>query len=186
MRTYLPFVFALLTALSWGLYGPTLGAARLADADHSPFKPYVGIGLAYLVIAILGGLIGMWYKGDSFNLTSPGVSWGFAAGTLGAIGAFGLTMSMFSGGARIPHAVMPVVFGGAVTVTALHTLLSSGGQFKASPLLWVGIAGVIVSTILVTANTPHAAPASPPHTAASAGEEAIAEAPAKSAGARTR
>ena len=133
MTSYLPFVFALGTALCWGLYGPTLGKARLADASLSPFKPYVGIGVAYLVIAIVGGLIGMWYKGDSFEPTGAGGLWGLAAGTLGALGALSLTLCMFSGGARIPHAVMPVVFGGAVTITALYSIYSSGVSFRQAP-----------------------------------------------------
>lgn len=164
MKTYLPFLFALTTAVCWGLYGPTLGTARLADPDHSPFKPYFGIGVAYLVIAIAGGLVGMWIKGDSFSFASTGLTWGIAAGILGALGAFGLTMSMFTGGARIPHAVMPVVFGGAVTVTALYSVISSGTRLKASPMLWVGIALMLVATIVITTNTPHAAPPHPPHT----------------------
>lgn len=166
MKTYLPFVFALTTAVCWGLYGPTLGTARLADPDHSPFKPYFGIGIAYLVIAIAGGLFGMWMKGDSFDFASTGLTWGIAAGTLGAFGAFGLTMAMFSGGARIPHAVMPVVFGGAVTVTALYSVFTSGTRLKASPMLWLGIALMLVATVIITTNTPHAGPpASPPEQA---------------------
>jgi hypothetical protein len=155
MRTYLPFLFALGTALCWGLYGPTLGKARLADSDLSPFKPYVGIGVAYLVIAIAGGLVGMWLKGDSFEVGAGG-RWGIAAGVLGALGAFSLTLCMFSGGARIPHAVMPLVFGGAVTVTALHTVWSSGGELRASPMLWLGILGVLISIVIITRNTPQA------------------------------
>ncbi len=162
MKTYLPFLFAMGTALCWGLYGPTLGKARLADADLSPFKPYVGIGIAYLVIAILGGLLGMWYKGDSFQTVGASGMWGLAAGVLGALGAFSLTLCMFNGGARIPHAVMPVVFGGAVTVTALYTVLTSGGRLQASPMLWVGVVGMLVSVVIITQNTPHAAPPSPP------------------------
>lgn len=158
MKNYLPFLFALGTALCWGLYGPTLGKARLADAELSPFKPYVGIGFAYLVIAIAGGMIGMWYKGDSFSPSGASGLWGVAAGTLGALGAFSLTLCMFSGGARIPHAVMPVVFGGAVTVTAIYTVLASRGRLHASPMLWVGIAGMLVSVIVITMNTPHATP----------------------------
>ena len=122
MKNLLPFAFALGTALCWGLYGPTLGRARLADDSLSPFKPYVGIGIAYLVIAIVGGLVGMWIKGDSFELGGASGLWGLAAGTLGALGAFSLTMSMFTGGARIPHAVMPLVFGGAVTVAAVYAI----------------------------------------------------------------
>lgn len=167
MRTLFPFLFALVTALAWGLYGPTLGQARLADAAASPFKPYVGIGMAYLVVAIIGGLIGMWLRGDSFSfapLSGSTLAWGFGAGLLGAAGAFGLTLSMFTGGARIPHAVMPVVFGGAVTVTALWTVLRSGETLRGGVWLWVGIAGMLISTLLVTMNTPHAPPpaASPP------------------------
>jgi len=158
MKNYLPFLFALGTALCWGLYGPTLGKARLADADLSPFKPYVGIGFAYLVIAIAGGMIGMWYKGDSFSPSGASGLWGLAAGTLGALGAFSLTLCMFSGGARIPHAVMPVVFGGAVTITAIYTVLASGGRLHASPMLWVGIVGMLVSIVIITMNTPHAPP----------------------------
>ena len=162
MKNYLPFLFALGTALCWGLYGPTLGKARLVDADLSPFKPYVGIGFAYLVIAIAGGMIGMWYKGDSFSPSGASGLWGLAAGALGALGAFSLTLCMFSGGARIPHAVMPVVFGGAVTITALYTVLASGGRLHASPMLWVGIVGMLISIVIITMNTPHAPPASSP------------------------
>jgi len=161
MKTYLPFLVALTTALCWGLYAPTLGTARLADPDHSPFKPYFGIGIAYLVIAIAGGLVGMWIKGDTLSFAGGGLTWGIAAGTLGAFGAFGLTMAMFSGGARMPHAVMPVVFGGAVTVTALYTVLSSGGRLKASPMLWVGILLMLVATVIITTHTPHATPPAP-------------------------
>ncbi len=155
MKNSLPVLFALATALCWGLYGPILGKARVADT--SPFKPYVAIGVAYLVIAILGGLIGMWYQGDSFQVGAGG-RWGVAAGTLGALGAFTLTLAMFSGGARIPHTVMPIVFGGAVTVTALYSIWSSRETLRAGPWLWVGIALMLVSVIIITVNTPHGAP----------------------------
>ena len=162
MKTMLPFIFALGTALCWGLYGPTLGKARLADATASPFKPYVGIGVAYLVIAIVGGLIAMKLVGkDTFVFTDKVSQWGFAAGCLGALGALSLTLAMFNGGARIPHAVMPVVFGGAVTITALYTILGSGGSLKGGPLLWVGVVGMGVSAVLIAANTPHPHPKKP-------------------------
>lgn len=161
MANLVPFLFAVATALCWGLYGPSLGKARLADEDLSPFKPYVAIGVAYLIIAIFGGLIGMWLKGDSFSFTSKGSTWGIIAGTLGALGALFLTLCMFNGGARIPHAVMPIVFGGAVTVSALYAILSSGGKLNASPMLWVGIAGMLLSVVVITMNTPHPAPSKP-------------------------
>jgi len=68
-----PILFALLTALCWGLYGPVLAQAR--SALLSPFKPYVVIGVAYLIWGILGGLIGMWFKNDSFSFSGAGSMW---------------------------------------------------------------------------------------------------------------
>ena len=76
MKHQLPIIFALGTALCWGLYGPTLQHARAPGSPPSPppegwspFKPYVGIGLAYLVLAIIGGLIMMKIKGDTFSFS---------------------------------------------------------------------------------------------------------------------
>lgn len=173
----LPFLFAIGTAICWGFYGPTLGKARLADPTASPFKPYVGIGVAYVVIAIVGGLIAMTAVGkDNFNFTDPVSRWGFGAGSLGALGALSLTLAMFNGGAKIPHAVMPVVFGGAVTITALYSILSSGGTLKGGPMLWVGVVGMGISAVLIAANTPHASPShTKPTTATSAADPADAE-----------
>lgn len=163
MKNLIPFFFALGTALCWGLYGPTLGKARLVDETATPFKPYVGIGAAYLVIAIAGGLIAMTLLNrDSFVFTDGVSRWGFAAGTLGALGALSLTLSMFSGGARIPHAVMPIVFGGAITITALYTVLASGGTLRGGPLLWIGIVGMGISAVVIASNTPHPHPPKKP------------------------
>ena len=155
-----PILFALLTALWWGLYGPALGQAR--SALLSPFKPYVAIGVAYLIWGVVGGVLGMIYKGDSFAFTGAGAVWGFIAGTLGAWGAFTLTLAMFSGGTSMPQVVMPVVFGGAVTVSALVSVWATRGQVETSPWLWIGIAGIFACIVLVAYNTPHAVPPKPP------------------------
>ena len=85
MKDYLPIVYAVLTAVCWGTYGPVLAESR--TFLKSPFKPYVAIGIAYLVWGIGGWLIGMLYKKDSFSFAGSGVMWGLAAGTLGAWGA---------------------------------------------------------------------------------------------------
>lgn len=157
----LPVLFALLTGLFWGMYGPALGQSRTALG--SPFKPYVAIGVAYLVWGILGGLAGMQYKGDSYSFSGAGATWGFIAGSLGAWGALTLTLAMFSGGAAMPHIVMPIVFGGAVTVSAVVSVLTMKGDTSTNPLLWVGIAGLAVCIVIVAANTP-SAPHKPPTT----------------------
>ena len=155
-----PVLFALLTAMCWGLYGPSLGQAR--SALLSPFKPYVAIGVAYLLWGIGGGIAGMLYKSDAFTFSGTGTLWGFIAGTFGAWGAFTLTLAMFSGGAAMPQVVMPIVFGGAVTVTALVSAWQVRDRVAASPWLWVGVVGIAICIVIVAYNTPHAAPHPPP------------------------
>jgi hypothetical protein len=154
MKDLIPVVYALLTAFFWGTYGPVLAESR-ADLK-SPFKPYLLIGIAYLVWGIGGGLIGMWYKKDNFSFNGLGSVWGLAAGTLGAWGALTLTLAMFSGGK--PYVVMPIVFGGAVTVSALVSVWKESEHTTVNPLLWVGIGGIVICAAVVAYCTPHAAP----------------------------
>jgi drug/metabolite transporter (DMT)-like permease len=159
----LPILFAIATALCWGCYGPAIAKARHPDKLYSPFKPYVGTGLAYLVIAVFGGLGMMAILGDSFSFTAEGHKqagiWGFWGGALGAVGALCLTSAMLSfEGPPKPQLVMPIVFGGAVSITAIISVIQTRNETTASPWLWVGMAGVVVSIVLVAYNTPHAHP----------------------------
>lgn len=166
MKIPLPVLFALGTALCWGLYGPTIGNARSPEKLWSPFKPYVGIGLAYIVWAFVGGMIVMRLKGDSFNFTgseSAAGTWGFLAGTLGALGALSLTAAMLSfEGPPKPQIVMPIVFGGAVTVAAIVSFFQHRDpEADFNPWLWIGIAGMAICIVLVAYNTPHGKPHKP-------------------------
>lgn len=154
--------FAVLVALCWGAYGPALAQSR--GALGSPFKPYALLGVAYLVWALLGGFGGMAYKGDSFAFTGAGSAWGFFAGSLGAWGALALTLAMFAGGNKIPHIVMAIVFGGAVSVAAFIGLVrewNARGKLEGGVGLWVGLVGMLVCSILVAFNTPQEAPPKP-------------------------
>jgi drug/metabolite transporter (DMT)-like permease len=177
-----PILFALGTAVFWGMYGPAIGNAhsKLPPPDGwSPFKPYVFIGLAYFVLAILGGLIAMHFKGDTFRYSgehwSP-AKWGFVTGCLGALGGLCLTtaMMMSKGNALL---VMPIVFGGAVSVTALFSVYRLAGAIKISPLLWVGMVLVVGGIVLVARNTPHAAKAPPKTSRSFAPADAAAPVP---------
>lgn len=172
----LAITFALATACFWGLYGPALGNARnpkpIADGGWSAYKPYVFIGLAYMVWGCLGGIVAMKAFGDSFSFSgsqAPAAKWGFIAGSLGAFGALTLTFAMMNakGNAGL---VMPIVFGGAVSVTAITSLVLLRGAAHASPLLWVGMLLVATGIVLVAQNTPHGPPpkkSAPPAAAAS-------------------
>ena len=176
---FLPVIFALCTALCWGMYGPTIGNAQ--SKMWSPFKPYVFIGVAYLVLAIAGGLIAMHFKGDTFSYSGdqfPPMKWGFLAGCLGALGALCLTSAMMisKGNALL---VMPIVFGGAVSVTALYSVFVKFKGIPVSPVLWVGIAMVVAGVVLVAMFTPHGHAPKPAatETQAAAVESAVADAP---------
>ena len=172
-------LFAVLTALFWGVYGPALGNARSATNAWSPFKPYLFIGVAYLVWAVLGGGAAMVMKGDNFSFADkhfPAMKWGFLAGSLGAFGALTLTFAVVNaknvGG---PGLVMPIVFGGAVTVTAITQFLmfrAKGAHFE--PLMGVGMVLITIGIVLVAKFTPHGAhkPAgSPPAVVSTASPE---------------
>ncbi len=172
-KMLIPILFAVGTAIFWGCYGPTIGNAQSPRVDGrpllppdgwTPFKPYVFIGIAYLVIAIAGGLAMMKIQGDSFNYSGPAgdsgrshfepAKWGFLAGCLGAAGALCLTTAMMTsrGNALL---VMPIVFGGAVSVTAIVALLQERGQLTIHPMLWVGMAMTVMGIVIVVRNTPH-------------------------------
>jgi hypothetical protein len=170
----LPILFAIATGLFWGLYGPAVAQARTAEA--SPFKPYVLIGVAYLVWGILGGLVGMKVKGDDFGTwSSAGITWGFIAGSLGAFGALSLTLAMYNKG--VPHVVMPTVFGTAVVVSAVYGIATV--KAEVNPLLYVGIVGMAICIVIVARFTPVAhGPAKPAAPASTANADAE---PAKAA-----
>lgn len=160
-----PILFAIGTAMFWGLYGPTIGNAQVKvppPEGWSPFKPYVFIGVAYLVIAILGGLIAMKIKGDTFVYSGDHfrtVKWGFLAGSLGAAGALCLTTAMMTskGNATL---VMPIVFGGAISVAAIVSAMKSHVQL--SPWVWFGITLCVVGAVIIARNQPHHGPPTKP------------------------
>lgn len=146
-------LFAIATAIFWGLYGPALGKAR--TPGETPFKPYVFIGLAYLIWGMLGGIIAVKATGESLSFKPEAINWGFIAGSLGAFGALTLTFAMFK--ARDASLVMPVVFGGATSVAVITGLVlqARAGQFH---FVWqqaVGFLLVVVGVILLQYYAPH-------------------------------
>ncbi len=155
-----PVCCALFVALCWGLYGPTLTNARSMDKPPlwGPFKPYVFIGVAYLVIAIIGGGIMMKVAfNDNFDFTGPylpSMKWGFLAGCLGAFGALGLTFALTKAGGK-PAYVMPIVFGGAVTVNAIFAYFNLSKDDHVNPILWLGMGLVVIGVCITAGFTPH-------------------------------
>jgi hypothetical protein len=164
-----------LTAVCWGVYGPVLHFGR--EAMHSNLRPFMCVGLAYFVIAVLVPLALLARGGERGGWTSKGVLWSLLAGTAGALGALGVILALGFGGK--PIYVMPLVFGGAPVVNTLLTAFMnrSFNQLKA-PFL-AGLILVITGAVTVLVFKPqpqaHAAPvavAAPAAVKAQAAEEA--------------
>ena len=105
-----------LTAMCWGMYGPVLHFGR--EDMHSPLRPFVCVGIAYFVIAVLVPSL-LLLKGERGAWTTKGVVWSLLAGVAGACGALGVILALHFGGK--PIYVMPLVFGGAPVINTLLT-----------------------------------------------------------------
>ncbi|OHA18645.1 MAG: hypothetical protein A2664_00250 [Candidatus Taylorbacteria bacterium RIFCSPHIGHO2_01_FULL_46_22b] len=146
------YTYALLTGLFWGCYGPALAIAR--GQLKSPWAPYLAIGIAYLVWAVVCGWIGMKARGETISISNPGFWWAFGAGTLGAFGALSLTLAMVSGGSQMPQVIMAMVFGSAVLVAAVVAFIQLHNEHHVPLGLWIGIVAVAGGVILISYNTP--------------------------------
>ena len=157
-----------LTAMCWGMYGPVLHFGR--EDMHSPLRPFVCVGIAYFVIAVLVPSL-LLLKGERGAWTTKGVVWSLLAGVAGACGALGVILALHFGGK--PIYVMPLVFGGAPVI---NTLLTAGmnkafDQLKA-PFL-AGLLLVITGAVTVLVFKPQSPPPRPVVAAATeAGEVA--------------
>lgn len=171
-------VFALCTAFFWGTYGPLLlkghtlmGSGRL--------RPFICVGIAYLIIAIVGPVVVMYLTGMekdgglATGWTTRGVIWSLAGGAVGALGAFALIMALNYGGSSSAIFVMPLVFGCAPvvsTITSMYMARLAGRTVEISPFFAAGLilvaAGAV--TTLVFAPRPKPTPTGGSHAAVKA------------------
>ncbi|MFM8291904.1 MAG: hypothetical protein ACKOC4_09430, partial [Planctomycetia bacterium] len=148
-----------LTALCWGGYGPVLHFGR--DAMQSSLRPFVCVGAAYFLIAVLipAGLLVA--RGERGAWTATGIIWSLLAGAAGALGALGVILALGFGGK--PIYVMPLVFGGAPVVNTLLTAVMNRAfdQLKAPFLagLLLVVTGAVTVLVLKPQAAGHAAPA---------------------------
>jgi hypothetical protein len=179
MKQFLGMLAAIaLTAFCWGVYGPVLHFGR--EAMHSNLRPFMCVGLAYFVIAVIVPLALLARGGERGGWTSKGVLWSLLAGTAGAVGALGVILALGFGGK--PIYVMPLVFGGAPVVNTLFTAFMNRAfdQLKA-PFL-AGLILVITGAVTVLVFKPQPqAPAAPAAVAAAAQKASADDASAEAA-----
>ena len=135
-----------LTAVSWGVYGVLMrnGTANMAQ---SHLLPFVWVGLAYCVIAVVAPLVLLRLWGEKGSWTASGFLWSFVAGVAGALGALGVVLAFaFKGN---PIYVMPLVFGGAPVVNTFVSMYLSRTYKQASPLFFAGLILVVAGALCV-------------------------------------
>lgn len=139
----LPFVllFTAMTFLSWGAYGPVLHHGAVAF-DHDSMRAFVGVGLAYFLIAVLIPLAILKKGGENGRWTFAGTVYSLVAGAVGAIGALGIILALGYGGKTLY--VMPLVFGFAPVVNTLVTAALTKSFSQIKPIF---IAGIITAAL---------------------------------------
>ena len=141
MRNFTFLVFVILTFCCWGVYGPVLhlGQEALGDGPRqlSSLRPFICVGIAYFLIAVVYPLFVLQTKGESGSWSAGGIIWSFIAGLVGAIGALGIILAFKFGGK--PVYVMPLVFGLAPVVNTFVTMTMAGTFKQAKPIFFVGI-----------------------------------------------
>lgn len=145
--------FAMLTVISWGVYGVFLhnGQMQMQDPVHGRYKAFLFVGIAYFLTAVLAPLILLISSGASWKYPVGGMAWSLVAGIVGAIGAFGVLLAFGAKGA--PSVVMAIVFAGAPVVNALVAIAMhppEGGFAAIKPGFWLGMVMAAAGGCLVS------------------------------------
>jgi hypothetical protein len=171
--------FALLTVVSWGVYGVFLHTGQLGMQDpvNGRYKAFLFVGLAYFLVAVMAPLLLLILSGASWKYPVAGMGWSLIAGIVGAIGAFGVLLAFGAGG--LPPVVMAIIFAGAPIVNAFVSLIQhppAGGWGSIRWPFWFGIVLAATGGALVTKFKP--GPPPPKKTVATAPATAAAAEPA--------
>jgi len=157
-------VFALMTVVSWGVYGIFLhtGQMGMGDPVNGRYKAFLFVGIAYFLTAVLAPLAMLLVRGANWQYPVAGMGWSLIAGIVGAIGAFGVLLAF--GAKGTPSVVMSIVFAGAPIVNAVVAILQhppAGGLNAIKPQFFLGIMLAAVGGCLVTFYKPNPPAAKP-------------------------
>ncbi len=154
--------YALMTVVSWGLYGIFLhtGQVGMGDPVNGRYKAFLLVGVAYFITAVLAPLAMLIFAGASWNLPARGVWFSLIAGIVGAAGAFGVLLAFGAKGS--PAVVMSIVFAGAPVVNAAVSLWVHPPAGGWQSIRWQFMAGILMAAVggcLVTLYKPGPGPA---------------------------
>ncbi|RIK74403.1 MAG: hypothetical protein DCC68_23105, partial [Planctomycetota bacterium] len=140
-----------MTAVCWGIYGPVILQGQFAMGS-SRLRPFVCVGIAYFVIAVVAPIILLRMQGEKGSWTVGGLIWSLAAGALGALGALGIILAFSFKGK--PVFVMPLVFGLAPVVNTVVTMYFARSFKQAGPLFLAGLILVAIGAVTVLVAKP--------------------------------
>ncbi|MEO0413985.1 MAG: EamA family transporter [Verrucomicrobiota bacterium] len=142
--------------LAWGKYGVAVHSSIFAFGK-SGIRSMISISLAYVVLALGGGLIA-YFMGiePKATFTKEGSTLGIIAGLITTAGAWGIVFGnrYVKGG---PSIVMPLVFAGAPVVNSFFAMWWQKLPWsEVSLLFWLGLVVVAFGGYLVLTNKPDA------------------------------
>src|SRR5712691_10395048 len=150
--------FALMTVVSWGVYGIFLHTGQMAMGDpiNGRYKAFLFVGVAYLLTAVLAPLAVLVANGASWQMPGRGICWSLVAGVMGAVGAFCVLLAFGAKGS--PAVVMSIVFGGAPVVNAIVAVALHPPAGGLAGVQWPFVLGILMAAAggcLVTLYRPH-------------------------------
>ncbi len=166
METWI--IYALLTVLSWGVYGVILhkGRGMMPMGPETPnagLKAFLFVCIAYAIIGLIAAMV-LKARGTNWNFTGAegsAIPVSLIAGVAGALGAFTLVLAL---GAAAPiykgaaaAAVMPIVFAGAPIINTMAAMWKEREHmdFKSlPPLFLVGCVMAAAGAFLVAKYSP--------------------------------
>ncbi len=159
MKLPLVLAFTAMTFLSWGTYGVLLHEGQ-AGMKGAYLKPFIGVGIAYFLIAVLIPGVILAQRGEKGFWSFTGTVLSLLAGGVGALGALGIILALKSGGN--PTYVMPIVFGLAPVVNTLVTATINKTFNQISFLFMVGLFLVVLGAVGVLSSKPRPAKTATP------------------------
>ena len=140
-------IFALMTVVSWGLYGVFLhkGQGLMGDPELGRYKAFFFVGIAYLLTAVIGSGIMLMVNGAEWSFPASGMFWSVFAGLVGAIGAFCVLLAF--GAQGTPADVMSIVFAGAPMVNAIVAIALHPPVGGLGALRWPFMLGIILAAV---------------------------------------
>lgn len=130
---------------------------------HAIWRPFIGVGLAYFVVAIIVPSILLRLRPERGGWTASGTLWSLISGAAGALGALGILLAFANHGKAIY--VMPLVFGCAPVVNTFYTMATHKDHARPGPMFIAGLIIVAAGAVSVLCFKP-SAPAANTSTAA--------------------